>query len=102
MRLNRGDSTVDRVRNGAESNEPFLASLIPGPAVKPFSRHIRGASRGGRPRRSRTQEERKIIEAWESKRHSTHKDVADLFGVKVKDVTRLIRSHQQAARRNHG
>jgi integrase len=30
---------VDRVRSGAEYNEPFLASLIPGRTVKPFSRH---------------------------------------------------------------
>ena len=30
---------ADRLRNGAEYDEPFLASLIPGRAVKPFSRH---------------------------------------------------------------
>src|SRR5271169_3045740 len=30
---------IDRVRSGAEHNEPFLASLIPGSAVKTFSRH---------------------------------------------------------------
>jgi integrase len=30
---------IDRLRNGAEYDDPFLASLIPGRAVKPFSRH---------------------------------------------------------------
>jgi integrase len=30
---------ADRLRAGAEYNEPFLASLIPGRGVKPFSRH---------------------------------------------------------------
>jgi hypothetical protein len=30
---------ADRLRAGAEPDEPFLASLIPGRAVKPFSRH---------------------------------------------------------------
>jgi len=30
---------ADRLRSGAEFNEPFLASLIPGRDVKPFSRH---------------------------------------------------------------
>jgi integrase len=30
---------ADRLRNGAEYDEPFLASLIPGRAVKTFSRH---------------------------------------------------------------
>ncbi|HEX4055487.1 MAG TPA: site-specific integrase [Tepidisphaeraceae bacterium] len=30
---------IDRVRGGAEHDEPFLASLIPGRAVKRFSRH---------------------------------------------------------------
>jgi integrase/recombinase XerD len=30
---------VQRVRSGAEPNEPLLASLIPGRAVKTFSRH---------------------------------------------------------------
>ena len=30
---------AERLRAGAEYDEPFLASLIPGRAVKPFSRH---------------------------------------------------------------
>ena len=30
---------ADRLRAGAEYNEPFLASLIPARAIKPFSRH---------------------------------------------------------------
>jgi integrase len=30
---------VERLRSGAEHNEPFLASLIPDRTVKPFSRH---------------------------------------------------------------
>jgi integrase len=30
---------ADRLRLGAEHDEPFLASLLPGRAVKPFSRH---------------------------------------------------------------
>ena len=30
---------IDRVRSGAEHNEPFLASLVPGRPVKTFSRH---------------------------------------------------------------
>jgi hypothetical protein len=30
---------ADRLRAGAEYDDPFLASLIPGRALKPFSRH---------------------------------------------------------------
>ena len=30
---------IGRVRSGAEANEPFLVSLIPGRTVKKFSRH---------------------------------------------------------------
>jgi integrase len=35
----RSGSEADRLRAGAEYAEPFLASLIPGRAVKTFSRH---------------------------------------------------------------
>lgn len=86
-------------KNEPASRELILAAIEKYLEARDSSKGHSRASKGGRPRKPVSRADRRIFEAWETKRYRSHKQLAEDLDMSPAHVTRVIRMLKRRERR---